>query len=1286
MKNLYSITLFLVCLLGNAQVSPVCFNSLIAANYFTVGSLPAHMCHADFDSDGNLDVAVVNFNSYNVSVLMGLGTGSFATAVNYSVGSSPWDICTADFNNDGKADLAVTNMNSNNVSVLMGSGTGTFSAAVNYSTGIAGYAIRTIDFNGDTYADLVLTHSGFVGVMLGSATGTFGTLQSYSAGTNPYALCTSDFNHDGKADVAVANNSSGSISVFLGTSSGTLGTAVNYTIGGNPYAVDFADFNSDNNIDLCVSSSGSGTVTVLFGTASGSFSGTTSYSIGTQLYDLMARDFNNDGFYDMAITKANARTICLLLGNGSGSFANPIEYLSTDLTYFFDAADFNNDGNLDIMHSCYTTPGNRVTLMLGSNSGGLMASSVLSVGATPFYLQSADFNGDGKFDFASANWGSNDISVIIAASNSNITYSAAVNYSVGNKPYALTAADFNNDGNKDLAVCNFSSSSVSLLLGSSTGTFSAATSLTVSNTPYNIISDDFNSDGNKDLAITHFNSTLVSVLFGNGTGSFSAATTYTASSAPYYIASGDVNGDGHKDLAYTNSGGNVVLLIGSASGAFTYGNTYGVGSVPYGIAMNDFNGDLKQDVVVANFNSNSVSVLLGSGAATFTSTTNFNVGTNPMSVVSEDLNMDGFIDLVVSNYNAANIGVLLGTGTGSFLSQYTLAVGANPRSLVSKDFNMDGKPDLALVNMSNNNINLMYATVPTLSITSLNSICLGNSISIAVNGANTYTWNTGANSNPLLVSPTVSTTYTVIGRSFGGCTATAVKSITVNVLPLPTVTVNSGTLCVGQTFTINPSGADMYSISGGAAIVSPTVTKTYTIVGTTTLTGCYSNPVTSSITVYSLPTITVNSGSICAGQTFTLVGSGAISYNFPGGTAVQSPTTNTTFSITGNSSQGCVSNPAYANISVYPRPNISVNNGNICAGQTFIISPSGAVSYTYSSGSVFVSPLVTTSYSIMGINTYGCESDVPAICIVSVQSVPTLSINGNNAVCLGSNISLLASGTAVSYSWSTGANTNLITLTPTLTSVYTLQGTGANSCQASITKTIVVHNLPTVSAFANSTLICSGLQLTLNGGGASTYNWTGGATNNLPFPAVSSNMYSVIGTDGNGCTNSASISIQVLPSPTINVISINPKICAGESTTLSVSGANSYTWSPNTTGAFLTISPLVSSIYTVTGSDTNGCLTSAFITQNVDACTGLSNQSGVEVNMSVYPNPSNGEFSIDSYQDSEITIVNALGQFILHKNLEQGKNKLDLTNYATGVYFIQFKGIHSNESIKLIKE
>lgn len=232
----------------------------------------------------------------------------------------------------------------------------------------------------------------------------------------------------------------------------------------------------------------------------------------------------------------------------------------------------------------------------------------------------------------------------------------------------------------------------------------------------------------------------------------------------------------------------------------------------------------------------------------------------------------------------------------------------------------------------------MLNAIPSLTITGADSLCRGNSANLIVTGANTYSWSSGSLSNIAIVSPTVGTTYTVTGTNQLGCGNTKKKYIKVNVLPLPSIGANTGTICEGESFTFVPSGAVTYSYSGGASIVSPTITTTYTITGFAA-NGC-SDTAMKTINVNAAPIISTNSGAICTGESYTIVPSGANTYTITGGTDIVSPSSNMSYSVTGTDVNGCVTiSPAISNVTVNALPTLTVNSGAICNGQSFTITP-----------------------------------------------------------------------------------------------------------------------------------------------------------------------------------------------------------------------------------------------------------------------------------------------------------------------------------------------------------
>jgi hypothetical protein len=178
-----------------------------------------------------------------------------------------------------------------------------------------------------------------------------------------------------------------------------------------------------------------------------------------------------------------------------------------------------------------------------------------------------------------------------------------------------------------------------------------------------------------------------------------------------------------------------------------------------------------------------------------------------------------------------------------------------------------------------------------------------------------------------------------------------------------------------------PSGADTYTYSNGSSVATPSANATYSVSGTNTLTGCVSNvDAISSVTVNAIPTISVTSGSICAGQSFTMVPSGATTYTFSNGSSVATPTANATYTVNGTDANGCVSSvEAISSVTVNALPVLTAvtNNTLLCIGETATLTVSGtATSYTWSTTNnttaIVVTPSVQTTYTVEGTGANGC--------------------------------------------------------------------------------------------------------------------------------------------------------------------------------------------------------------------------------------------------------------------------------------------------------------------------
>ena len=650
-----------------------------AVNY-AVGSSPYRFTAGDFNGDGKPDLAVANHFSDNVSILLGDGDGTFQGAVNYGVGFNPHSVTARDFNDDGKLDLAVANQCSNNVSILLGNGDGTFTLTGNYGAGSDPYSVTASDFNRDGKQDLaVANYSGnTVSILLGIGNGTFQTALHYAVGSDSVSIATGDLNGDGTPDLAVANYSSDNVSILLGAGDGTFQSAVNYGVGSNPHSVTPGDFNGDGKLDLAAANANGNTVSILLGIGDGTFQATVNWAVGTVPVFLATGDFDGDGNLDLAVANSGDNTVSILVGMGDGAFQSAVNFATGSVPHSVTAADFNGDGKLDL--GVANVEGNNVSILLNSSdldpADGFRPALNYGAGPNPHSVSAGDFNGDGKLDLGVANYGSDNVSILLGSGDG--TLQAAVNYGAGDGPISVVAGDFNGDGKLDLAVANRYSNNVSILLGSGDGSFLAAVNYAAEFSPHSVAAGDFNRDGNLDLVTANLNDNNVSVLMGNGNGTFQSAVNYGTGNNPLSVISCDFNGDGKLDLAVANRYSNrVSILLGNGNGTFQAAVNYPTGSGPYSVTAGDLNDDGKPDLAVANESGNSISILLGNGNGTFHAAVNYAAGSGPQIVATGDFDGDGKLDLSVGNYTGSNVSVLINTAI------YTLSATAGPNGNIS---------------------------------------------------------------------------------------------------------------------------------------------------------------------------------------------------------------------------------------------------------------------------------------------------------------------------------------------------------------------------------------------------------------------------------------------------------------------------------------------------------------------------------------------------------------------------------------------------------------------------
>ena len=511
------------------------------------------------------------------------------------------------------------------------------------------------------------------------------------------------------------------------------------------------------------------------------------------------------------------------------------------------------------------------------------------------------------------------------------------------------------------------------------------------------------------------------------------------------------------------------------------------------------------------------------------------------------------------------------------------------------------------------------------------NLCINDSVQLQASGADTYLWSPSIFlsadniSNPW-ATPTAQTTYLLTGTLTNGCVK--VDTLNIDVNPLPTLsTSNDTTICEGDTIQIEAFGGNLYSwintnnisnVNISNPQVWPASTTTFKVLASDINT-CLD---TAEITITVNPKPVIDAGSdqnICFGDSTSLNAAGnAISYSWNSGVidGVDFQVISTdSYVLTGLDNNNC-SNTDTIIINSLDLPTVDAGiDETICIGDSVQLNATGADSYIWSpntsisDNSIFnpiVFPSNLTNYIVTGTDTNNCLN-VDTL-KVNVNLLPTLTTSNDTTICEGDTIQIEAFGGNI-YTWLTTDSINELTISnplvwPTSNTLYSVLVSDSNSCKDTTEVLISVNPKPTIDA-GNDQDICFGDSTSLNASGSSiSYIWSNGLPDGTQFEITTTLDYIVTGTDINSCSNSDTVTINVLDLPLIDA-GQDETICLGDSVQLFATGGISYQWSPNTNINNNNISnpvvfPSGLTNYIVFGTDLNNCVNADTLIVNIN--------------------------------------------------------------------------------------
>ncbi len=326
-------------------------------------------------------------------------------------------------------------------------------------------------------------------------------------------------------------------------------------------------------------------------------------------------------------------------------------------------------------------------------------------------------------------------------------------------------------------------------------------------------------------------------------------------------------------------------------------------------------------------------------------------------------------------------------------------------------------------------------------------------------------------------------------------------------------------------------------------------------------------------------------------------------------------------------------------------------------------------------GTIDFDPGLSTD-TVTLINSVGASLAKFSVC--NAQIISNSTPPSHLKICDQQSTSLLVNNSGTVY-WSAGSAVNSVTpqssiyFTPTLsTGIYDYYAQTNSNCPALPTRiTVTVNALPSVSISGDNN-ICYGQTTTLSAIGASSYTWnTAQVANSILVSPTDTAKFWVTGVDANLCRNSDTLVMSVQPVPSLSMNASSGVLCSGDQVTISAYGALNYEWSNDEQQQQIVVSPNVSSTYTVTGYNVQGCFSQATISLVVESCLGLANNQGA-VDFQFFPNPVVDMLFFKGNRvdgETEAKIFNTEGKMIFRGRLNE-QFSLSFENSSAGIYLV----------------